>query len=266
MNARNVFNVVLNSISFFIMLAANYAGNIGLFSDNNVADVSHKYDTLFAPAGYAFIIWGFLFTLSFCFIIFQWTLVKNRDPARYISATGIWFTVSNVCNAAWVYCWTNEMMILSVFIILALLSCLIILAIRLRLELDDAPVRVIFFVWWPIAFYLGWIMVATIACAAAGLNSLQLPSYGFSESIWAAILLLIACALYLILIVKRNMREAALVGAWAFVAIAIRQWHGNGNVAMCALIAAIILLAASAVHAYKNRSYNIIAKLKRDEW
>ncbi|MEP7251901.1 MAG: hypothetical protein ABI683_05955, partial [Ginsengibacter sp.] len=92
MKSRNTLLVVLNSISFILMLAANYGGNVGLFSDKNVAEVSHQYDTLFAPAGYAFIIWGFLFILLLCFIIFQWTLLKNGDPDNYVSGTGIWFT------------------------------------------------------------------------------------------------------------------------------------------------------------------------------
>ena len=248
------------------MLTANYGGNSGLFSDKNVAEVSHQYDTLFAPAGYAFIIWGFLFTLLLCFIIFQWTIAKNVDSYNYVSTTGIWFTISNICNGAWIYCWTNEMMTSSVVVILALLSCLIILTMRLRLELDDVPVRVIFFVWWPIVFYLGWIMVATIACIAAWLTFLQSFNYGFSESAWTISLILIASILYLILIFKRNMREAALVGAWAFFAIAVRQWNQYDNIAGCAAIAAIILLIASAFHAYKNRNYNIVTKLKRHEW
>ena len=263
---KNRALVIFNSGSLLLMLSANYASNTFLFSKQNVADISHKYDTLFAPAGYAFIIWGFIFLLSICFVVFQWMALKKNDPGHYISRTGAWFTISNIANTIWLYCWTNELLGLSVLIILLLLLSLVILTLRLRLELDDISVRAIFFVWWPITFYLGWIMVAAIACVAAWLVSLGFTSYGLSESTWTIVLILIAFVLYLLLIIKRNMREAALVGAWAFIAIANRQWNEHGNIAISALMAAIILLGASAFHVYKNRSYNIIAKLKRHEW
>ncbi len=266
MKQKNTILVILNSVSLLVMLCANYASNAGVFSKFIVADISHKYDTLFAPAGYAFIIWGFLFLLAIAFVVYQWFQLKKGDPGQYIEQTGIWFTVGNIANSFWLYFWTNEMIGWSVVLILLLLLSLIILTVRLRLELDDKPVSIILFVWWPITFYLGWIMVATIACIASWLISLSLASYGISESAWTLVLILIACALYLILIFKRNMREAALVGAWAFIAIAFRQWSEHGNIATAAFIAAIILLVASAFHGYKNRGYNIIAKLKKHEW
>lgn len=266
MKLKKIFLVIAGTLSYIIMITVNYAGTTHLFSQNSVADVSHKYDTLFAPAGYAFIIWGVIFILLFSFMVFQWTVFKDGGKDDYTSATGMWFTISNLSNALWVYFWTNEMIMSSVLMILVLLLSLVILTIRLRLELTDAPVRVIFFVWWPVTFYLGWIMVAAIACIAAWLKSLQLTSYIFSENTWTVTLLIIASLLYLTLIVKRNMREAALVGVWAFTAIAYRQWNAHFDIGLTALMGATVMLIASALHAYKNKSYNIIAKLKRHEW
>lgn len=266
MKQKNTILVILNSVSLLVMLCANYASNVAVFSKFTVADISHKYNTLFAPAGYAFIIWGFLFLLAIAFVVYQWFQLEKGDPGQYIKRTGIWFTVGNIANCSWLYFWTNEMMGWSVILILLLLLSLITLTVRLRLELDDKPVSIIFFVWWPITFYLGWIMVATIACISAWLVSLQSATYSLSESTWTISLILIACVLYLVLIFKRNMREAALVGAWAFIAIAFRQWNKHDSITICAFIAALILLMASAFHGYKNRNYNIITKWKRHEW
>ncbi|HEY5408246.1 MAG TPA: hypothetical protein VIJ92_14215, partial [Ginsengibacter sp.] len=225
MSSKSRFFVLLNTITLLMMLFANYASNTGFFSTENVADISHKYDTLFAPAGYAFIIWGVIFLLAIGFVIYQWILLKRKDPNKYIERTGIWFALGNVANAAWLYCWLNERIGLSVICILILLLSLIILTIKLRLELDDVPVRNIFFVWWPLSVYLGWIMVATIACIGAWLTSLSWSGFGLSESVWTIVLIIIASLLYLRLIQKRNMRESAAVGIWAFIAIAVRQWN-----------------------------------------
>ena len=266
MKKKNTALVILNTVTLFIMLCANYAGIAGIFSKLSVADVSHKYDTLFAPAGYAFIIWGFLFLLAVGFVFYQWMLLKKNDPQQYIKRTGIWFTVSNITNAAWLFFWTNEMMGWSVILILFLLLSLVILSIRLRLELDDEPVRNIFFVWWPITFYLGWIMVATIACIAAWLVSLHLQNYYLPANTWTIIMIAIACLLYSTLIIKRNMREAALAGIWAFMAIAVRQRSSHNGIFIAAFIASLILITSSIIHVYKNRFYNIGPKLKRGEW
>lgn len=258
--------VILNTVSLALMLFVNYAYNSGVFSNATVADISHKYDTLFAPSGYAFIIWGFLFLLVIGFVVYQWMLLKNGDPQQYIKRTGIWFTISNTANAAWLYFWTNEMMGWSVILILLLLVSLVVLTIRLRLELDDEPVRNIFFIWWPVTFYLGWIMVATIACIASWLVSKGRHGINLPENKWTIIMIAIASLLYLFLIIKRNMREAAIVGIWAFIAIAVRQWTIHNRIGIVAVTASIFLMTATIIHVYKNRFYNIGSKLKREEW
>lgn len=265
MKVKNFALVTLNTITLAVMLFVNTASNTGFFSQRTVGDVSHKYDTLFAPAGYAFAIWGLLFLLAICFVIFQWVLVKN-DPKHFIIKTGIWFSLSNIFNAAWVYLWLNEMLGWCVILILLLLICLIILTVRLRLELDDEPVRTIFFVWWPITFYLGWIMVATIACVSAWLVSINWLGFNLPPDVWTIIMIAIASVLYLALTFKRNMREASIIAIWAFIAIAVRQWNLHFDIASAAIIASIVLAFASVRHTYKNRYYGIGPKLLRHEW
>ena len=258
--------VALNTLTLIIMLLANYAGSTGIFFKRTVAEVSYKFDTLFAPAGYAFIIWGVIFLFCIAFVIYQFFLLKNKDSNQFIQRTGLWFSISNLANAAWVYCWTGEMMGMSVVLILLLLLSLICLTVSLRLELDDVPVQSIFFVWWPVTFYLGWIMVATIACIAAWLKSTGWYAFNLTENVWSIILITIASLLYLLLIKKRNMREASIVGVWAFIAIAVKQWNAHNDVSIAAIIASGALTAASIIHVYRNRKYNIVAKLQRGEW
>lgn len=248
------------------MLLANYAGSTGVISTVTVGDISHKYDSLFAPAGYAFIIWGLIFLLLIGFVGYQWSLLKTNNPRHYIIRTGWWLSLSNLANILWLFCWTNELIGWSVVLILVLLFSLCVLTVRLRLELDDEPLRTIFFVWWPIVFYLGWIMVATIACIAAWLVSIGWKGGVIEQDVWAMIMIVVACALYLFLVAKRNLREAALVGVWAFVAIAVRQWHTHNNIAFTAIAASAILLVATAIHGYKRRYYSPLEKMRRGEW
>ena len=124
-----------------------------------------------------------------------------------IERTGIWLAISNLANASWLFCWLNEQLGLSVVCIVTLLVCLLVLTVRLRLELDDAPVRHIVFVWFPVTIYLGWIMVATIACVASWLTSAGWQRFGHSENTWAIFLLITACMLYLLLVNRHFLRR-----------------------------------------------------------
>jgi hypothetical protein len=264
MNKKYVL-VLLNTITFIFLLIINYASNQHLLGNYTVADVSHKYDTLFAPAGYAFLIWPVIYLLCIGFIIYQFTLLKS-DSNNYIGRTGIWFTVSNIANALWCYCWVHEWLGWCVIIILIQLISLLILVLKLKLELFDEPVRVIFFVWWPIVFYTGWLVTAIVACIAAWLVSINWDGFGISAETWTIIMIVVALIPYLILHFKRNMREASTVGVWAFVAIAVRQWNAYIDIAIAAVIAAVILSILIAIHFYKGKNYIPFVKLKRGEW
>ena len=262
---KNTGLVVLNTISFLIVLFVSYASQTTLLSNITMSAVAHKYDTLFAPADYAFIIWSVIYLGCAAFIIYQWMILKN-DPHQYIMRTGIWFTLSNLLNALWVYCWVQERLGLCVLLMLLLLLSLIILTVRLRLELDDEPVRTIFFVWWPVTYYLGWILVATIACIASWLVSINWNGFGIEPNIWAVIMIAVATLIYIFLTQKRNMREAASIGIWAFIAIAVRRWNDHKEIAVAGIVGCIILVAVIARHGFKNRYYAPGNKIKRAEW
>ncbi|WP_018616373.1 hypothetical protein [Segetibacter koreensis] len=266
MQSRSRRIVLANTVSLIIMLIANFFAGTGSFVNKTVGEVSNKYDTLFTPSGYAFIIWSFIFLLAISFCIYEWYLLKNGDRKNYILQTGYWFAVSNLANTLWLFCWLNEWVGLSVVVILLLLICLCILTVRLRLELDDEPVQTILFVWWPITIYLGWIMVATIACIAAWLVSTGYKGGTIGEEAWTVVMIAIATFLFLLLVRNRNLREASVVGIWAFIAIATKQWQLHNNISVAALIASFVLLIAITIHGYKNRESNVFAKISRGEW
>jgi hypothetical protein len=257
--------VLVNTVTLIIMLIANYGFSTGVFSGTTVSAVSSTYNTLFTPAGYAFSIWSLIFLLTIGFVIYQWYLIKNRDAKNYIGRTGVWFTISNIANTLWLFCWTSDRMLLSVVLISILLVSLCILTLRLSLELDDEPVQTIFFVWWPIAFYLGWLMVATIANIAVYFVSIDWRGQ-FGEDIWVIIMIIIATILYIFLVVTKNLRESALVGIWAFIAIAIRQKEAYSNITTTAIAASAVLFIVISLHAYKNRNYNLFKKISKGEW
>jgi hypothetical protein len=237
----------------FIM---NGLSGSSVFNGKTVGEVSSKYNTFIAPAGYAFSIWGLIYLLLIMFVGYQWYCYYKLKEDTDIKQTGIWFSMVNVANGLWIIAWLNEAMGISVFLIFVMLFSLIILTVKLRLELWDAPKRTIFFIWWPIAIYLGWIIVAAVSNVAAYLVSLGWMGGFLSENIWTIIIIAIASIIYVWLVLARNLRETAIVGVWAFVAISVRHWNEYMSIAIVALIGAMILFAVVSWHGYKNRKYS----------
>ncbi|MDO1502604.1 hypothetical protein Q2T40_21045 [Winogradskyella maritima] len=65
--------------------------------------------------------------------------------------------------------------------------------------------------------------MATIANISAYLTKLGWDGGFISEEIWTILMIFAAVVINLLIILKRNMREFAMVGVWALVAIYIRH-------------------------------------------
>jgi len=241
---------ILNIISFLLVVAVNYFSNTGAINGETMGSVSAEYENLFTPAGYAFSIWGLIYLALAGFVVYQ--IVSSRGGAQ-ADKIGWWFIISSVLNIAWIFAWLNLYVGLSVLIMVLLLISLIMIIFRTRMELDDAPLSTIAFVWWPFSFYSGWITVALIANISAWLVSLGWDGFGISEVIWTILMIGAALAINLIITWTRNMREFALVGAWGLVAVGIANKGEHEVIFLTAVIAAAILVISSGIHGYKNR-------------
>lgn len=262
---KQMVYLLLNTLTLIFALVMNYLSGTGAFDGNTVGEVSALYENLFTPAGYAFAIWGLIYLLLIAFTAFQWyNWLKNHED-RELNRTGFWFALANIANGLWIYAWLNLHLGMSLLLMLVLLISLIVLTFQLRLEIWDAQLRIIAFVWWPVCIYLGWIIVATVANAAAFLVSINWHGGFLSETTWTIIMIMAATIIYLLLIYYRNMREAAIVGVWALIAIAVKQWELNASIVYAAIIASAILFLYVAIHGFKNRKTFPLLKIKRGE-
>lgn len=254
---------LLNLFSVIFAVAVNYASQAFRWNGTTIGEMSARYDNLFTPAPYAFAIWGVIYLALFAYAIFQ---IKraffSAKVSPFIKNTGYWFALANFLNAAWVVAFTYDQVVISVLLMVIILFCLLKVVISTNMERWDAPVEIIVFVWWPICFYSGWITVATIANISALFSKFNLKGSELNQIIWTMILITIAVFINILMINLRNMREFALVGAWALVAIFVRHVDTYNAVAYFALVGAAILLIASGIHGYKNRATNPFNKLR----
>lgn len=237
----------LNCFGILLVLVVNYLANGLPINELTTGDVSELYPNLFVPAGITFSIWGviYLFLIGFCIYPF---IAKDKEPVNQI---GIYFFLSCLLNASWIFVWHYLYIELSVLVMLALLAVLIIIykrtqTIRFSSKTGKWLVRK------PFSLYLGWISVATIANITALLVSLDVevpsPAYWTVAMIFATQLL--------VLIINKKFQDIAysLVIIWALTGIIIKQSQDNGYDAIVyTCIAGIVFTALNALYnRYKN--------------
>ncbi len=248
---------VLNLLSVILLIMVSYYSQAIRLNNNTIGSVSDQYENLFTPADYAFSIWGLIFISLVLYSFFQISRAFfSEEETDFISRTGPWFIIANLCNAAWVVVWLFEETWLSVILMFMILFSLVMIIKRTRMELDDASFKIIAFSWWPICFYAGWITVATIANVAAYLTKIGWKERIFDEKQWTVVMLIVAVTINFLIVYRRNMREFALIGIWALFAIYQRHQDDSSTVALTALGGAIFLFVYVSYHGYVNRKSN----------
>lgn len=248
---------ILNMLAVVFAIGINYYSQLYTINGNRVSDMSDKYSNLFTPAGYAFAIWGIIFIAIFIFAGYQMyrTLIR-KETFDFISQTGGWFALANVANGLWIVAWLYNYTLLSVVIMLVILFSLLKIVVNTNMERQRVPAKTIVFGWWPISIYAGWISVATIANIAAYLSKLGWDGGFLSPVAWTVVLIVIATLLNVFLIFNRGMREFAIVGAWALIAIYVKQQSNYETIAITAIVGAVLILISVFIHAYSNRKIN----------
>lgn len=253
---------IANAVALGATIVINYLSNTGLMNNTTIGEISGGLRTLFTPAGYAFAIWGLIYFMLLGFAVYQGRslLVSVRDD-DFVNKIGWWFVLSCIANSAWVFSWIYGYTGISCVFIFLLLMSLLKIVWNNRMELWDAPVSVIVFLWWPFVIYSGWVTVASIANVSAYLVKIGWSGFGLSPVVWTIIMISLASVINLAITWTRNMGAFALVGAWALIAIGVANQSNEALVANSAFIAAGILIGSTVVHGVKNFKTSPIVKL-----
>ncbi|AGC76043.1 hypothetical protein LX97_00717 [Nonlabens dokdonensis] len=262
---------ILNLVSVIILIAWNGYANTGNYNGKSVGELSAEYDNLFTPASYAFSIWGIIFLMLTVFGIYGVYVAfsKKHQEAKkdyrsdFLLTTSPWFLAANIFCGLWVALWLDENIAASVVMMFGILFCLLICVRQLDMEIWDAPFPIIAFVWWPLCLYSGWISVATIANVAAWLNGTYEIAVETQVTI-TIVMITVAFIINSLMIWMRNMREFALVGVWALVAIYVRfqssvdmiDVSSSSLISYTALGLAIALFIQTGIHGYRNVKTN----------
>lgn len=251
---------IANCVALIVTIIINYFSNTGIFNGNTMKTVSDNYFNYFTPAGYAFSIWGIIYLGLLGFVFYTGrSLFTRNNVDSILSKIGWWFVLSCMANSLWVIAWLYDYTGVSVVIMLVLLFSLLKIVVNTRMELDFHPFKRYLFVFWPFALYSGWISVALIANIAAWLTKINWNGWGISPVIWTIIMICIAGLVNIYMIRIRNLREFALVGIWALMAISVSNSNHGGpaSIIYTCYAFSIILFCFIAINGMKNRQRTI---------
>jgi hypothetical protein len=244
---------ILNIIGFILVIVINTLANALPIGGKTTGELSALYPSLFTPAGYVFSIWGVIYILLAIFVVYQARGLFS-DPrkfnTRFLYRIDVWFFISSIGNASWIFAWHYEIVWLSMVLMLVILFSLITIYLRLGIGRRIVAKSERNMVHRPFSIYLGWITVATIANAATVFIKYNWNGAGISEDVWASVMISAATIIAVIVLFTRKDVFFALVVIWAFSGIIYRQM-GNEITFYSSILftafAGVFLIAASII-------------------
>ena len=114
---------ISNIIALLITITVNYLSSTGIFNGVTVADISDQYHNYFTPAGYAFSIWGVIYLglVAFVFYTSKSLFLEDDSNDEVVLKVGWWFVLSCVANSLWIVFWVNNVLWITVILMLFLL-------------------------------------------------------------------------------------------------------------------------------------------------
>ncbi len=235
MNEKIIKSVVL--LSTFAVIYINYLAAAGAIGGITPAYVSDRYPTIITPSGYAFSIWGLIYSGIIVFTVYQLFVTgsKNFNQIRVL------FIVSCAANMSWIFAWHNLYLGLSVIAMLTLLGALS-LIIWKNYESDPGTLKSIVQIVFGI--YFGWVSVAAVLNITIFLVSLEIGLGGLAAIAAACVVLVLITAAGVIVREKFDTALYPLTIAWALTAIGVNQSGKTAIVITCALGVVVLIFSS----------------------
>jgi len=215
-------------IAFLATLYVNYLANAKPINGLSSKEVSDMFPNKLVPAGFTFAIWGIIYTLLACYLIYYAIALskKKSDVIYQFEQLAFAFLASCIINGCWMFSFHYLQLGVSVILMIALLSCLTYIFIKTQSKIQLS-------LWPKLAFetYFAWINVAMVVNICAFLVSIKWSRFGISEMTWAWAIFLILISIASFITLKYKTILYPLVISWA-VTIASKmysktQWRSN---------------------------------------
>ena len=228
------------------VILINYLAAVGDVNNITPEAVSERYPTLITPAGYAFAIWGLIYLGLVVFAVYQ-ALPKNAEKFKSFRTI---YILSCAANAAWIYCWHHDFILVCLGIILLLVGTLAFINRQLRETENYADYWLVKF---PFGLYFGWVTAAAILNATVALVYLNVSVPEPTAIILGTLLLFVATGFGIVICLRLKNYFYPLAIAWALTAIAVKHSEQTLLVSAAAVgVSACLIAALSFVLSMKS--------------
>ncbi|MEJ2869252.1 hypothetical protein WCD74_15865 [Actinomycetospora sp. OC33-EN08] len=227
--------VLMTAVAQFIVGSIGGSGAFG----TPIGEVSAAFETPIVPAGGAFAIWGLIYLGVLVLAVYQ-VLPAQRARSEH-RATGWWLVGAAIANMAWVLLFSQVLPGFAEIAIVALLVCLAV--VLARLASFPTTGAGFWLVHIPVAFYAGWVSVATVVGAAATGVWAGLPGSGAVATVLGVVMLVVT-GLIAAAVATAGPAPVAYAASvlWALGGIVVAG--RPVVVVIAALVAAVIVVAA----------------------
>lgn len=238
-----------NLIRWLVLLAtlANIAFNFlytkipGLYPINQVTEL---YDSLFTPAGYAFSIWGLIYLSLLIYAVVQ--LLPSARNVKVYDRIAYPLILLNVLASLWIYFFVSDLILLSM-VIIAFMLLLTIIMHKFAADSSDKG-EVSLWIQVPFSLLYGWLTVASLANLSIWLYSQGVVFAARSPAFIYVLIVSAAMIGFYVSIQQRNCL-IPLVIAWGLFGIWMARKANYGEVAVLALVCAILMVVSAGVTA-----------------
>ncbi len=228
-----------NLVSWVIMFIFNMLATAGIIGILNTGQIADLYPNLLVPSGFVFpVIWNIIFFSQLAFVLYSSRdlFMKSAKDVEmpYLEQVNVFFIIANGMNTAWIIVWGYLQPVLSIFFMIGLLLCLMIIYLRLGIgtERNKRTLKEKIFVDFTFSWYFAWISIATIANVTAILVHLKFtdggeylgallpgavagtPFFGINDVAWFCVMTLVGAVLAIF--VLRERKDLVFAGLVAF--------------------------------------------------
>mgnify|MGYP001015748914 CR=1 FL=1 len=226
-------------IAFVIMIIMNYS--VG----SSVGNVADDNPTIIQPAGFAFAIWGLIYILIFIWMI-KLFFSKN-DKTSVVERLTYWPIINFILNGVWIVTFTQQWMIISTIVILALLFTLFRMHAIISAELYHWYDRL------PLSIYFGWVTIASIVNVFTVFSSYNMESFlGMSELAWTIIAIVAAALIGVFIAWFFNDWLYPLVLIWPFFGIFMESGDISAGLNISLAATSLILVIVAVIIIFRK--------------
>jgi tryptophan-rich sensory protein len=233
---------IANTFTFLLCLYINFLSATGRLGGKNIRELSDKYENLFTPSNQTFAIWSLLYTLLL--VVLMGEFIKKEKSHTLQTPL---FIISCVLNFCWIIVWQQDLIGLSLLIMIGLLVSLA----RINYALKSQPISLL-----KIAFgvYIGWICIATIANVTTLLVSFRLSIPIETQRLLAQAVIITGMGIATGAASKLRNPSILLPVLWAFYGIYSKRSSDFPTIAITAVASGIFMVLLALINNRRIKS------------